>query len=79
MVYVNTSLEVAQQRNEERPRRLPADVVEKYWKNVQKNMAYFQGLFGNANFMLVKTQFSENFAFHFVSTSLELGPRFPNT
>ena len=53
MVYVNTSLEVAQKRNEERPRRLPADVVEKYWKNVQKNMAYFQGLFGNANFMLV--------------------------
>jgi hypothetical protein len=53
MVYVNTSLEVAQQRNEERPRVLPKDVVEKYWKNVQKNMAYFQGLFGNANFMLV--------------------------
>jgi len=53
MVYVNTSLEVAQQRNEERPRRLPADVVEKYWKSVQKNMAVFQGLFGNANFLLV--------------------------
>ena len=53
MVYVNTSLEVAQQRNEERPRVLPKDVVEKYWKSVQKNMAYFQGLFGNANFLLV--------------------------
>ena len=53
MVYVNTSLEVAQQRNEERQRRLPANVVEKYWKSVQKNMAYFQGLFGNANFLLV--------------------------
>ncbi len=53
MVYVNTSLEVAQQRNEERPRRLPADTVEHYWKSVQKNMAYFQGLFGGANFLLV--------------------------
>jgi predicted kinase len=53
MVFVNTSLEVAQKRNEERPRRLPADVVEKYWKSVQKNMAVFQGLFGNANFLLV--------------------------
>ena len=53
MVYVNTSLEVAQQRNEERPRVLPKDVVEKYWKSVQKNMAYFQGLFGGANFLLV--------------------------
>ena len=53
MVFVNTSLEVAQKRNEERPRVLPKDVVEKYWKNVQKNMAVFQGLFGNANFLLV--------------------------
>ena len=53
MVFVNTSLEVAQQRNEERPRVLPKDVVEKYWKSVQKNMAYFQGLFGGANFLLV--------------------------
>jgi adenylate kinase family enzyme len=53
MVFVNTSLEVAQKRNEERPRVLPKDVVEKYWKSVQKNMAYFQGLFGNANFLLV--------------------------
>ena len=53
MVFVTTSLEVAQERNESRPRRLPKDTVEKYWKEVQKNMAFFQGLFGNANFMLV--------------------------
>jgi len=53
MVFVTTSLEVAQQRNETRPRRLPADIVEKSWKRVQANMAYFQGLFGNANFMIV--------------------------
>jgi predicted kinase len=53
MVYVNTSLEVAQKRNEERPRVLPKNVVEHYWKEVQKNMAYFQGLFGGANFLLV--------------------------
>ena len=53
MVFVNTSLEVAQKRNEERARVLPAKVVEKYWHSVQKNMAYFQGLFGNANFLLV--------------------------
>ena len=53
MVYVNTSLEIAQKRNEERPRRLRADTVEKYWKEVQNNMAFFQGLFGNVNFMLV--------------------------
>ena len=53
MVFVNTSLDIAQKRNEERPRRLPANTVEHYWKEVQKNMAVFQGLFGNANFLLV--------------------------
>ena len=53
MVFVNTSLEVAQQRNESRPRRLPANIVEKSWKEVQKNMAFFQGLFGGSNFLLV--------------------------
>ena len=53
MVFVNTSLEIAQKRNEERDRVLPAGVVEKYWHEVQKNMAVFQGMFGNANFLLV--------------------------
>ena len=53
MVFVNTSLEVAQMRNKLRDRILPEEIVEEYWKNVQKNMAYFQGLFGNANFLLV--------------------------
>ena len=53
MVFVNTSLEVAQKRNKLRDRVLPEEIVEKYWKNVQKNMAFFQGLFGNQNFMLV--------------------------
>ena len=53
MVFVTTSLEIAQERNESRPRQLPADTVEKYWKEVQKNMAVFQGLFGGANFLLV--------------------------
>jgi hypothetical protein len=53
MVFVNTSLDIAQKRNEERDRVLPSEVVEKYWHDVQRNMAYFQGLFGNANFLLV--------------------------
>ena len=60
MVFVNTSLEVAQKRNEERPRRLPANTVETYWKCVQKNMAYFQGLFGGANFLLVDNKATLN-------------------
>ena len=53
MIFVNTSLEVAQMRNKLRDRILPEEIVEKYWNNVQKNMAFFQGLFGGSNFMLV--------------------------
>ena len=53
MVFVNTSLDVAQKRNMERARKLSPEIVDKYWNEVQKNMAYFQGLFGNANFLLV--------------------------
>ena len=53
MVFVNTSLDVAQKRNQKRARVLPTEVVEKYWKEVQNNMAFFQGLFGNVNFLLV--------------------------
>jgi len=52
MVFVNTSLEVAHKRNEERARTLPKDILEKSWKDVQNNIGKFQGLFGR-NFALV--------------------------
>ena len=53
MVFVNTSLEVAMQRNEERPRALPAKIVKDSWRDVQSNLAFFQGLFGGSNFLIV--------------------------
>ena len=53
MVFVNTSLEVAMQRNEERPRALPAKIVKDSWRDVQSNLAFFQGLFGGNNFLIV--------------------------
>jgi len=53
MVFVHTDLEVAQKRNMERPRKLNPELVEESWNDVQKNKIYFQGLFGNANFMMV--------------------------
>ena len=37
----------------ERPRKLNPEIVEKSWNEVQKNKIYFQGLFGNENFMMV--------------------------
>jgi len=52
MVFVNTSLEVAKQRNKERTRRLPEDILIKSWKDVQKNLGGFQALFGS-NFVIV--------------------------
>ena len=45
MVFVNTSLEVAQERNSKRSRVLPEDIVEQSWKDVQKNIGGFQSLF----------------------------------
>ena len=53
MVFVNTSLEVALQRNEERARVVPEKIVRKSWQDVQNNLAFFQGLFGMGNFMVV--------------------------
>ena len=52
MVFVNTSLKVAHQRNKERERRLPEKILEKSWKDVQNNLGKFQGLFGR-NFAVV--------------------------
>ena len=53
MVFIHTDLDVAQKRNMERPRKLNPEIVEKGWYDVQKNKIFFQGLFGNANFMMV--------------------------
>ena len=52
MVFVNTSLEVAQERNLNRERVLDADRLEKSWKDVQNNLGKFQNLFGG-NFRIV--------------------------
>ena len=53
MVFVNTSLEVALKRNEERSRVVPKKIVEDSWRDVQSNLAFFQGLFGGSNFLIV--------------------------
>ena len=52
MIFVNTSLEVAQQRNQERDRILPPKLLEKSWKDVQKNLGRFQNLF-KQDFLIV--------------------------
>ena len=45
MIFVNTDLETAQSRNNNRDRSLPDDMVAKMWKGVQTNIGKFQALF----------------------------------
>jgi dephospho-CoA kinase len=53
MLFVNTSLEVAQKRNMERERSLDPEEVEQMWRQVQNNIGKFQNYFGRTNFILV--------------------------
>ena len=52
MVFVNTSLEVALERNAARERVIPDDIVKESWKECQDNLGKFQSLFGG-NFRVV--------------------------
>ena len=53
MIFVNTSLETAQERNKMRKRTLPEKQVEQMWNEVQNNIGKFQRLFGAANMIIV--------------------------
>lgn len=52
MVFVNTSLEVAKQRNLARDRVVPDDILTDSWLAVQNNLGKFKTLFGG-NFEIV--------------------------
>ncbi len=52
MVFVNTSLEVAKERNQNRDRVLSDELLTKSWNDVQNNLGKFQNLFGG-NFRIV--------------------------
>jgi len=53
MMFVNTSLDTAQERNMMRDRKLDPDEVAEMWKAVQSNMGKFQRYFGRTNFILI--------------------------
>ena len=53
MIFVNTTLEVALERNENRDRVLPKSIVQQSHQEVNRNVGAFQGLFGSGNFMIV--------------------------
>ena len=52
MIFVNTSLDTALQRNSDRPRSVPEPLVVKSWKEVQANIGKFSQLF-RRNFIVV--------------------------
>ena len=53
MLFVNTSLDVAKERNLKRDRSVPEDMVVDMWKQVQDNIMKFQQMFGAPNFYVV--------------------------
>ena len=52
MVAVNTSLDVAKERNKDRKRAVPEDLLIKSWSDVQNNLGAFQSLF-KSNFRII--------------------------
>ena len=52
MIFVNTSLDTALQRNAERARSVQTSIVTNSWNNVQKNIGKFSQLF-RRNFIVV--------------------------
>ena len=60
MVFVNTDLDVALERNQMRDRTLPSELVKSAWQGVQNNMGKFQALFGTSNMLIVdNSEFKE--------------------
>ena len=53
MIFVNTSLDTAQERNKMRKRTLPEKQVAKMWNEVQNNIGRFQRLFGASSMIIV--------------------------
>ena len=45
MIFVNTSLDVALERNAMRPRSIPEKIVTKSWRDVQQNLGKFSQFF----------------------------------
>jgi predicted kinase len=57
MVFVNTSLEVAQARNAKRERTLPEALVTQIWKACQENLGKFQTMFSGRFTIVDNTEY----------------------
>ena len=59
MIFVNTSLDVALQRNRNRPRSIPEYIVTNSWNGVQSNIGQFQRIFSPNRMLIVDNNRSE--------------------
>ena len=73
MVFVNTSLEVALERNRTRSRSIPEYIVQKSWNGVQSNMGAFQKVFGHSKMLIVDNNRDEK---ELITQTLNTASRF---
>ena len=73
MVFVNTSLDVALERNRTRSRSIPEYIVSKSWKGVQANMGAFQRIFGPTKMLIVDNNRDEK---ELVTSTLNTASKF---
>ena len=59
MIFVNTSLDVALQRNRNRPRSIPEYIVTNSWNGVQSNNGQFQRIFSPNKMLIIDNNRSE--------------------
>ena len=71
MVFVNTDLEVALERNNRRDRKVPEEIVKKSWQEVNQNMGKFQSLFGASNILIVDNSEYKEFASRVKSKAMQ--------
>ena len=64
MIFVNTTLEIALERNANRERVLPDNVVKEYWTDCQQNLGKFQSMFGASNMLIVDNSKHQDFPKH---------------
>lgn len=61
MIFVNTDLDTAIERDKMRDRSLGAKEVTSYWKDVQKNIGAFQTMFGKQKMLVVDNSSGKDF------------------
>ena len=60
MIFVDTDLQTALDRNKMRARSLPDEQVEKFWNDVQKNKNAFVRTFGQKDIDIVNNSTGQN-------------------